>query len=381
MLHCDALIAGGGPAGLAAAIALRQKGLDVLVADSVRPPIDKACGEGLMPDAQRDLAALGITLDPGFGAIFDGLTFVSGHHSVSASFPQGRGMGVRRLRLHTLLLERCASLGVHFAWGSRVDPRGQQWQLDGVPCCYRYAIGADGQSSSVRQAAGLDAGTTLSRRFGSRRHFQVEPWSRKVEVHWSNLGQAYVTPVGPQEVCVATVARAPEAKLEAVLASLPALEARLQGAAELSTRRGALTTTRRLRRVTAGRVALVGDASGSVDAVTGEGIALALRQALLLAEAVIADDLSRYEAGHPAILRRPHLMARVLLSMDDRPWWRDLAMGLLAAQPRIFAHLLGVHLGEHTLCEWPQSIASSRHSSSSLPAVFLRPGPRSTASK
>ena len=60
MIRCDALIVGGGPAGLAAAIALRQKGLDVLVADALRPPIDKACGEGLMPDAQRDLAALGI---------------------------------------------------------------------------------------------------------------------------------------------------------------------------------------------------------------------------------------------------------------------------------------------------------------------------------
>ena len=51
MIRCDALIAGGGPAGLAAAIALRQKGLDVLVADALWPPIDKACGEGLMPDA------------------------------------------------------------------------------------------------------------------------------------------------------------------------------------------------------------------------------------------------------------------------------------------------------------------------------------------
>ena len=61
MIRCDALIVGGGPAGLAAAIALRQKGLDVLVADALRPPIDKACGEGLMPDARKDLAALGIT--------------------------------------------------------------------------------------------------------------------------------------------------------------------------------------------------------------------------------------------------------------------------------------------------------------------------------
>ena len=78
MIRCDALIVGGGPAGLASAIALRQKGLDVLVADALRPPIDKACGEGLMPDAQKDLAALGVQLTGHDGAAFDGIAFLSG---------------------------------------------------------------------------------------------------------------------------------------------------------------------------------------------------------------------------------------------------------------------------------------------------------------
>ena len=51
----DVFVIGGGPAGLAAAIAARQRGFDVLVADGAEPPIDKACGEGLLPDG---LAAL-----------------------------------------------------------------------------------------------------------------------------------------------------------------------------------------------------------------------------------------------------------------------------------------------------------------------------------
>jgi menaquinone-9 beta-reductase len=377
MTRCDVLIAGGGPAGLAAAIALRQKGLDVLVADPVPPPIDKACGEGLMPDAQKDLARLGISISPEHGAPFHGISFFSGSHTVSAAFERSSGIGIRRLRLHAQLVERCCQLGLRLAWGSRIDPTRSPWQLDGEPCCYRYAVGADGQSSRVRQTNGLTAGTTLSRRFGSRQHYQVAPWSRMVEVHWSDLGQAYITPVGPQEVCVATVARSPEIKLESVLASLPRLQPRLQGAPTLSTMRGALTTTRRLRRVTSGNLALVGDASGSVDAVTGEGIALSFRQALLLAEALSADNLAAYEAGHPAILRTPHLMARVLLSMDDRPRWRDQAMGLLAAYPQLFAHLLGVHLGEHRLLQWPISRSSSQYFSPSL----LSQEPRNTASR
>jgi flavin-dependent dehydrogenase len=349
VVRCDALIVGGGPAGLSAAIALRQKGLDVLVADALRPPIDKACGEGLMPDAQQDLAALGIEVTANDGAPFDGISFLSGPIHVSAPFRRGRGLGVRRLQLHRLLVDRCEELGVRLSWGTRVGVSpGQPMDLDGEPCTYRYAIGADGQCSRVRQAVGLGEGKVLSRRFGARCHYRVKPWSRMVEVHWSDLGQAYITPVGPQEICVATVARSPELRMEAVLASLPSLRARLQGASELSRMRGALTTTRKLRRVTAGNVALTGDASGSADAVTGEGIALSFRQALLLAEAIAVDHLATYEAGHPSILRLPHLMSRAMLVMDGNPRVRKAAMMVLSAQPQLFGRLLALHLGE-----WP----------------------------
>jgi flavin-dependent dehydrogenase len=350
VFRCDALIAGGGPAGLAAAIALRQKGLDVLVADALFPPIDKACGEGLMPDAQKDLAALGIQVTAQDGAAFDGIAFLSGRHYAAARFERGTGMGIRRLQLHLLMVERCRQLGVRLAWGSRIGAvQNQPWTVDGESCSYRYAVGADGQSSRVRQSIGLGQGNVLSRRFGVRCHYRVRPWSRMVEVHWGDLGQAYITPVGPEEICVATVARSPATRMEAVLAGLPALRAHLEGAGELSKMRGALTTTRKLRRVTAGNVALTGDASGSADAITGEGIALSFRQARLLAEAIAVDNLAIYEAGHPAILRMPHHMSRAMLGMDARPWLRERAMRLFSTRPQLFAHLLALHLGERTL--------------------------------
>jgi flavin-dependent dehydrogenase len=350
VFRCDALIAGGGPAGLAAAIALRQKGLDVLVADALFPPIDKACGEGLMPDAQKDLAALGIQVTAQDGAAFDGIAFLSGRHYAAARFERGTGMGIRRLQLHLLMVERCRQLGVRLAWGSRIGAvQNQPWTVDGESCSYRYAVGADGQSSRVRQSIGLGQGNVLSRRFGVRCHYRVRPWSRMVEVHWGDLGQAYITPVGPEEICVATVARSPATRMEAVLAGLPALRAHLEGAGELSKMRGALTTTRKLRRVTAGNVALTGDASGSADAITGEGIALSFRQGRLLAEAIAVDNLAIYEAGHPAVLRMPHHMSRAMLSMDAWPWLRERAMGLFSAQPQLFAHLLALHLGERAL--------------------------------
>ncbi len=362
MSRCDALIVGGGPAGLAAAIALRQKGLDVLVAEALRPPIDKACGEGLMPDAQVDLAALGIQLTAQQGAAFEGISFLSRNHQATALFGSGRGIGIRRLQLHNLLVERCEQLGVRLAWGSRVSitsrrsmlgsmlrPMLPSMLLDGEPCTYRYAIAADGQSSRVRQAIGLDRGCVLSRRFGARSHFQLKPWSCMAEVHWGDLGQAYITPVGPDEICVATVSRDPAHRMEAVLADMPELRLRLEGARQLGGVRGALTTTRKLRRVTTANVALTGDASGSADAITGEGIALSFRQALLLAEAIDQDNLAIYEAGHPAILRMPHLMSMAMLRLDAWPWLREWAIGLFAAQPQLFTQLLSLHLGERSL--------------------------------
>ncbi len=68
----DIFVVGGGPAGLAAAIAARLKGFDVVVADAAQPPIDKACGEGLMPDSLDTLRTLGIAFDPEQSFVFRG---------------------------------------------------------------------------------------------------------------------------------------------------------------------------------------------------------------------------------------------------------------------------------------------------------------------
>ena len=350
MIRCDALIVGGGPAGLAAAIALRQKGLEVLIVDALHPPIDKACGEGLLPDSQTDVTRLGISISDQDGAPLDGIAFLSQRSSVMARFEHGAGIGIRRLRLHSLLVDRCSHLGVQLMWGSRVSLVDRQTVLvNRSACLYRYLIGADGQSSAVRRWSGLDRQTVRSRRFGIRQHFRVKSWSRMVEVHWGDLGQGYVTPVGPEEVCVATLTRDSSAKMEALLEGLPTLMRKLHGSYAISSPRGAITTTRKIHRVTAGNVALAGDASGSADAVTGEGLALSFRQALLLADAIDADDLAIYEAGHSDILRLPHLMSRVLLSMDRWPWFRDRALAMLVHDPQLFGRMLSAHLGEQSL--------------------------------
>lgn len=350
MIHCDALIVGGGPAGLAAAIALRQKGIDVLVSDALSPPVDKACGEGLMPDSREALEKLGVLLGPEDGHCFEGIAFIAPPLRATAPFSGRPGLGVRRLRLHAKLTDRCRRLGVRLLWGSGVTVRrGEPVLVQSESCRYRYLIGADGQFSRVRSWSGLERGKVLSKRFGARRHFRIEPWSRMVEVHWGDRGQAYVTPIGPEEVCIAAVSRSPSARMDEVLAGLPELRQRIEGAPVVSAIRGAATTTRRLRRVAAVNVALIGDASASVDAITGEGLALGFRQALLLAEAVEADSLDLYSAGHPSIVRLPQAMSRLLLCLDRWPSLRSRALTVLAQEPETFPAMLSMHLAQEPL--------------------------------
>lgn len=366
----DVLVVGGGPAGLAAAIALRQRGATVAVADARKPPIDKACGEGLMPDSLRDLALLGVELTPEDGAGFRGIRFANHQQDArgetrqtdvaTAQFPAGDGfgsgfgVGLRRQTLHARLVAQAEVVGVDLRWGSPVQlMQDGRVLVAGEAYCYGGLVGADGHGSPVRRWAGLDNCKILSKRFGFRRHFRVDPdtsWGQFVEVHWGRSGQAYVTPVGPNEVCVATISGCQRCRVETLLDELPQLRERLGGKAKtapnpLDAERGALTTTRRLERVAVGCIALIGDASGSADAVTGEGMGMAFRQAQLLAECFQIGDFERYNRLHPAILQLPQTMARVMLTMDRSQAFRNRALRMLAAEPAIFARMLGVHLG------------------------------------
>lgn len=359
-LHCaDVVIVGGGPAGLAAAIALRQAGADVLIADAQEPPIDKSCGEGLMPDSRNILSQFGIELTSLHGAPFSGIRFLDAHSSASAEFTRAEGIGVRRLVLHQRLLDHAAALGVRMRWKTMVELRpGHTPMLDGKVLRYGYIVGADGEASRTRAWAGLEAGILRSRRFGFRSHFELlnhadgraHSGANYVEVHWGNEGQAYVTPVAERKVCVAVVSRSHKPEIFAkVIDSLPALRKSLSQAKQLTPQRGAVTTTSSFRLVTKNNIALIGDASGSTDAITGEGLAMGFRQALLLRDSIVEGSLERYQAQHADILRLAQQMARALLLMDRHAILRRRVLKAFMARPDLFAAMLRVHLQEEDL--------------------------------
>src|SRR5262245_11607525 len=305
----DVCVIGGGPAGLAAAIAARRHGLDVLVVDRGVPPIDKACGEGIMPDGLAAARALGIPVDVPKAQPFTGICFKEGGRAGEAGVPQGAGLGMRRTTLHSLLIEHAAAQGVRLIWGARIVFEELR---------ARWIIGADGISSAVRRWAGLEASTHHRRRFGFRRQYQVAPWNSFMELHWSDGCQLYCTPVADDEVCVASLASDPHARLDHVLPRFPEVMRRL-ARGNAGAERGGVSAQRRLRRVARGNVALIGDASGSVDAITGEGLCLLFRQARALGTALAAGDLRLYQAAHRRIGMRAEWMAEAMLFLAARP--------------------------------------------------------------
>ena len=343
----DVFVAGGGPAGLAAAIAASKRGFKVTVADGGIPPINKACGEGLMPDALAALQSLDICLEPLDGHPLRGSRFIDGAISASAEFPDAAGIGIRRTVLHQRMIERAESCGVRMLWRTTVNAIERAGvRAGGVLTRAKWIVGADGAQSLVRRWMELDRGSEVTQRFCARQHFQIAPWTSHVEVYWHGRAQIYVTPVAAQEIGVVVISDESPINFAAAIRNCAPLFERLKNAEPAGTPRGAITVMRKLPRVFCGNVALLGDASGSVDAITGEGLRLAFLQSEALANALSQNDLSQYQNAHRRISRTPRMMARLLLLLAHQPILRRRTIQILSAEPHLFTRLLGVHLGD-----------------------------------
>ncbi len=363
----DLLVVGAGPAGLASAIAAARQGLQVEVIDAMKPPIDKACGEGLMPSALAALAALGLDLNRNLpqseSALLRGIRYIgqpSGSHASSrntvteAAFRAGPGHGIRRTILQQLLLDYATSLGVRFHWETVVQGLAQhndwvQLSTNRQSFNAHYLVGADGHCSRIGNWANLSRSTIYSTRIGLRQHYATAPWTDHVEVYWSDRGQAYMTPVSSTTVCVAFIAYQKFTGPAEALAQFPDLARHLATAIPSSAPRGSITYGSTLHRVTSGNIALVGDASGSIDAITGEGMALCFRQGAALAQSLRSDDLSAYQTAHRNIQRLPTLVSRSLLLMGRSPRLRACVLSAFERNPNLFSRLLQIHAGHYSL--------------------------------
>ncbi|MFF7159694.1 FAD-dependent oxidoreductase [Streptomyces sp. NPDC008139] len=322
----DLLVVGGGPAGLATAIHAARAGLDVAVAEPRPGPIDKACGEGLMPGAVHALADLGVTIS---GHPIQGIRYLDRRHRAEALFRGSPGRGLRRTELHAALTRRATELGVRVLPLRAGAVRQDRLGVSAAGITARYLAAADGLHSPIRRQLALDRPDPRPPRYGLRRHFTVTPWTDCVEVHWSPHAEAYVTPLATDLVGVA-ILTGERGSFEDHLAHFPALASRLSRAA--TTVRGAGPLRQRVHRRTAGRVLLVGDAAGYIDAVTGEGVSLALACAAELVRCVRADRPQAYEQAWLRVSRRHRVLTEALVWARHRP---RLASGIVPAAARL----------------------------------------------
>jgi flavin-dependent dehydrogenase len=328
----DLLVAGGGPAGLATALYGARAGLETVVVERRRGTLDKACGEGMMPHTVAHLERLGVTPP---GRPLRGIAYTAGDQRIAATFRTGLGLGVRRTALHAALSEAARAAGVRFAYSDigAVSQDATSVSAGGLQA--RYLAAADGLHSPIRRALGLSQPSRGVRRWGIRRHIHVEPWSDCVEVHWAPGGEAYVTPVADDCVGIAILSSS-RGGFDRHLNAFPALEDRI-GDHDHGPDRAAGPLRQKARSRTAGRVMLVGDAAGYIDAMTGEGLGLAFGAAELLVNCVVAQCIDDYDRQWRTLTRRYRLLTAGLVRAGSVPGIRSRIVPAARALPAAFA--------------------------------------------
>jgi len=333
----DLLVVGGGPAGLATAIYGAKAGLETVVVERRSGPIDKACGEGLMPHTLRHLERLGVHPH---GKPFRGISYRDGDRRVDAPFRCGAGRGVRRTVLHGALLDAAAAAGVRICHDEvgeisqdATSVRAGDWRA-------RYLAAADGLHSPIRRSLGLERPSPGARRWGIRRHVRTAPWSDYVEVHWAPGAEAYVTPIADDCVGVA-VLKSRRGAFDSHLAEFPTLRDRIAGQPHDPDRAAGPLRQRVSSRV-AGRALLVGDAAGYVDALTGEGLGLAFGAAELLVKCVVADCPDTYDRQWRQMTRRYRMLTGALLQVSGFPAMRARIVSAAATMPTVFTGVVNL---------------------------------------
>jgi flavin-dependent dehydrogenase len=358
----DAVVVGGGPAGLGFAIAAARRGLDVLVLERRTGPLDKACGEGVLPQGVRALEDLGVlTRVPAADRrALSAIRWIDpGGAQARLALPPPGGVAVRRTALSSALLARAREEGAEIVQGAAVvaHRRGRDRIVAEGPfgaAAARVLVAADGLGSPTRRREGLDLPPSSPRRFGIRRHFAVAPWTDEVEVHFGERAEAYVWPSGPLRVGVAFLFEQGSVRGHAgLLDRFPAVARRIGDAPEVSQARGAGPLARAARARVADRLVLLGDAAGYLDAITGEGLALSLGCALdlarILPDALVrgasATALAPYEGAWRRRFRPYAAWTRTLLVLSRAPALRRTVLALAAFRPGPFERVVAAAVG------------------------------------
>lgn len=368
------VVVGGGPAGAATSIFLRQLGHDVVLVDEARFPRDKVCGEAVSPEAWRLLAALdaeariasrrpwplrGMTLTAPDGTVFEG-------RYRGAPRP---GFALRRRDLDHALLDAARHAGVEVREMTRVSGIvvengvvagvvAESQARTGVIRA-RLTVAADGRRSIVARHLGLLSEHASLRKFAVRGHWEgVADLAEIGEMHVASGGYCGVAPLGAAEANVAFVLDQRDMREAAgdltgfyrrALARWPQVAARLGEARLVDAPRAVGPLALEARRLFAPGALLVGDAGGFLDPFTGEGVTLALRTAEIaapFADAYLrgadAESLRRYDRARAAATRDKFRVNRILLGIVAWPALANRVARKLKRRPDLADRLVGI---------------------------------------
>jgi 2-polyprenyl-6-methoxyphenol hydroxylase-like FAD-dependent oxidoreductase len=377
----DVIVVGGGLGGAAIALGLARRGISVAVVDKADFPRDKPCGEGLLPHGLELLDRLGCgdLVSLCGGQPFVGILYHCHGVVARGDFEGGaRGRGIRRRHLDAAMRARAASAGATLVHAGAIDVATDS---DGVTVTLdnettlrgRLLVGADGPRSMVRHRLGLDGGPPRTPRFALRQHFRLNPGSpmpERVEVHVAGGHELYVTPVENDVVGIAALVEKPlmtgavgppDARLMSLIQGCEPLRQRLLGAEPIDKALACGPLRVKSKAVWQGRAVLIGDAAGYVDAITGEGMSLALKTAALAEDAIariLATDGSAvdvdtafgaYASARGSAFRDHAILTHGLVTLARHPYFARRAIARLARDPTLFTRLLAVNNGTRTL--------------------------------
>jgi flavin-dependent dehydrogenase len=331
----DVAIAGGGPAGAALAIELGRRGVRVNLYEKARHPRLKACGEGLLPHGVAALAAIaGLPEAPRVR----GLRFVAAGASTHADFPDGFGLVVRRDRFDAWLLDRAAAT-------PNVDARmGTPYRAEGE----RFVVGADGRHSCFHRR--FAAGRAPHPRVGLSAHvIGLDEVGDRVEVFFHRDGELYVAPTGGGETLVAGLFHRERFRRDGIAYLLKAIPGVRDRAVRVQFTTPVLAASPlglRLPRIVDRNLLLIGDAAGSPDPITGDGIALALSSVRPAADAIVSGDLDSYERIRLAMGRNADRLGRLLLAVSRA---EGCAARMMLRKQSLVAALLDVAVGRRPM--------------------------------
>ncbi len=359
-------IIGAGPAGLSTAIALAQKGQLVSIFDKASLPINKVCGEGILPTGVKYLTnIIGVEFISKIESYpFKGIKYIDSNGTIAiGEFNNSKGFGIKRLKLAQALYSLCKTFpNITFYENHKLitlksSPKQLEFTVENsldkstkTFADFNYLIGADGRLSTVRNLiSNKGKKPTSLKRKGARLYIATPPWTNMVEVYWANNIEAYVTPNSHKSIGImfSWDLKNFKANEDTLLSFFPTLKEKIDN----KERQGPLmyigNFAHQSQEASVDNIAFIGDAVVFMDGVTGEGLSLAFEAANLLSESIINDDLISYNIDIKKLKNKYIVITNLALLLTQHKFLRKCIIKLFSLFPTIFRFVLKTNMGNY----------------------------------